>query len=130
MQVELAEQREPIDGKEPQREPQATRWVIRPRALGRLALWQPSADEPAEVDRSQLRAEGDQLRRLPQVVLQLRRAFARDRRLPCQLSYEAYMRCGIGVCGSCAVGGCLVCRDGPVFERPTVSSRGADLPER
>jgi dihydroorotate dehydrogenase electron transfer subunit len=38
--------------------------------------------------------------------------------LPCQLSYEAYMRCGIGVCGSCARGGCLVCRDGPVFEYP------------
>ncbi|MBN1580769.1 MAG: dihydroorotate dehydrogenase electron transfer subunit [Anaerolineae bacterium] len=38
--------------------------------------------------------------------------------LPVQLSYEAYMRCGIGVCGSCALGGCLVCRDGPVFQRP------------
>jgi dihydroorotate dehydrogenase electron transfer subunit len=38
--------------------------------------------------------------------------------LPCQLSYEAYMRCAIGVCGSCARGGRLVCRDGPVFDRP------------
>lgn len=33
-----------------------------------------------------------------------------------ELSWEAYMRCGIGVCGSCDRGdGLLVCRDGPVF---------------
>jgi dihydroorotate dehydrogenase electron transfer subunit len=31
------------------------------------------------------------------------------------LSYEAYMRCGIGLCGSCEHGGRLVCMDGPVF---------------
>jgi dihydroorotate dehydrogenase electron transfer subunit len=42
--------------------------------------------------------------------------------LPCQLSYEAYMRCAIGVCGSCARGGRLVCRDGPVFDRPPSAS--------
>jgi len=32
-----------------------------------------------------------------------------------QVSMERYMRCGIGVCGSCALGKYLVCRDGPVF---------------
>lgn len=32
-----------------------------------------------------------------------------------QISKEAYMRCGLGVCGSCARDGLLVCRDGPVF---------------
>ena len=42
---------------------------------------------------------------------------------PCQLSYEAYMRCAIGVCGSCARGGRLVCRDGPVFDRPPSTSQ-------
>lgn len=35
--------------------------------------------------------------------------------LPCQLSLEEYMRCGLGVCGSCQREGMLVCRDGPVF---------------
>ena len=35
--------------------------------------------------------------------------------LSCQLSLERYMRCGLGVCGSCQRGGMLVCRDGPVF---------------
>lgn len=32
-----------------------------------------------------------------------------------QVSAERYMKCGIGVCGSCALGKYLVCRDGPVF---------------
>ncbi len=33
-----------------------------------------------------------------------------------EVSREAYMRCGIGICGSCDCGeGQLVCRDGPVF---------------
>ena len=36
--------------------------------------------------------------------------------VPAQLSWEAHMRCGIGVCGSCEHGdGLLVCRDGPVL---------------
>jgi len=36
--------------------------------------------------------------------------------LPCQLAWEAYMRCAIGLCGSCEVGsGWLACLDGPVF---------------
>ncbi|ASJ01356.1 dihydroorotate dehydrogenase electron transfer subunit [Thermococcus gorgonarius] len=32
-----------------------------------------------------------------------------------QVSMERYMKCGIGVCGSCNLGKYLVCRDGPVF---------------
>ena len=34
---------------------------------------------------------------------------------PCQISLERYMRCGIGLCGSCHCGGLLVCQDGPVI---------------
>ena len=45
-------------------------------------------------------------------------ALARERRLPAQLSYERYMRCGFGVCGSCSQRGWLVCRDGPVRTFP------------
>lgn len=44
-------------------------------------------------------------------VLELCRGYG----LPCQLSLERYMRCGLGVCGSCQREGMLVCRDGPVF---------------
>jgi dihydroorotate dehydrogenase electron transfer subunit len=51
----------------------------------------------------------------------------REARLPHQLSWEALMRCGIGLCGSCELPeavcrnagiptGWLACMDGPVFE--------------
>jgi len=36
--------------------------------------------------------------------------------IPVQVSWEAHMRCGLGLCGSCEVGqGWLTCQDGPVF---------------
>ncbi|HHQ45070.1 MAG TPA: dihydroorotate dehydrogenase electron transfer subunit [Candidatus Altiarchaeales archaeon] len=38
-----------------------------------------------------------------------------EKNIPCQLSLERYMKCGIGLCGSCMVGEKRVCRDGPVF---------------
>ena len=37
----------------------------------------------------------------------------------CQISLERYMRCGIGVCGSCHCGDLLVCHDGPVVRAET-----------
>jgi dihydroorotate dehydrogenase electron transfer subunit len=54
----------------------------------------------------------------PEPMLEGVYRLAQDHGLPCQLSYEAYMRCALGVCGSCAYGDRLVCRDGPVFEQP------------
>jgi dihydroorotate dehydrogenase electron transfer subunit len=36
--------------------------------------------------------------------------------IPCQVSLERYMKCGLGVCGSCDLNGKTVCRDGPVFD--------------
>jgi dihydroorotate dehydrogenase electron transfer subunit len=50
----------------------------------------------------------------PEPMLEAVERLARNHRLPAQLSYERTMRCGFGVCGSCARGGWLVCRDGPV----------------
>ncbi len=35
--------------------------------------------------------------------------------IPTQLSWEAYMRCGIGICGACDHGGKVLCMDGPVL---------------
>jgi dihydroorotate dehydrogenase electron transfer subunit len=35
--------------------------------------------------------------------------------VPCQMSLERYMKCGAGLCGSCAIDGLRVCADGPVF---------------
>lgn len=34
-----------------------------------------------------------------------------------QASLERYMRCAIGICGSCVIGRYRVCRDGPVFNK-------------
>lgn len=50
----------------------------------------------------------------PEPMLDAVERLAQARRLPAQLSYERYMRCGFGVCGSCAREGWLVCKDGPV----------------
>ena len=36
--------------------------------------------------------------------------------IPCQVSLERYMKCGLGICGSCDLDGKTVCRDGPVFD--------------
>ncbi|MFL7809081.1 MAG: dihydroorotate dehydrogenase electron transfer subunit [Anaerolineae bacterium] len=50
----------------------------------------------------------------PEPMLEAVELLARRRALPAQLSYEGIMRCGFGVCGSCAREGWMVCRDGPV----------------
>jgi dihydroorotate dehydrogenase electron transfer subunit len=36
--------------------------------------------------------------------------------VPSQMSLERYMKCGTGLCGSCAIDGLRVCADGPVFD--------------
>ncbi len=33
-----------------------------------------------------------------------------------QVALERYMKCGVGLCGSCSLGQHLVCKDGPVFD--------------
>ncbi len=52
----------------------------------------------------------------PNGMLEALRELCVESGVPCQLSWEAYMRCGFGVCGSCARGedGWLACKDGPV----------------
>ena len=50
----------------------------------------------------------------PEPMLDAAEKLAQAHGLPAALSYERRMRCGIGVCGSCARDGWLVCRDGPV----------------
>jgi len=34
-----------------------------------------------------------------------------------EASLERFMKCGVGLCGSCCLGPYLVCRDGPVFDK-------------
>lgn len=56
----------------------------------------------------------------PEAMLDRVLELCRGHGLPCQLSLERYMRCGLGVCGSCQREGMLVCRDGPVFARGAI----------
>ena len=42
--------------------------------------------------------------------------------LPFQASLERYIKCGIGVCDSCAIDGRHVCVDGPVFSGEVLAS--------
>jgi len=64
----------------------------------------------------------------PQPMLAATAALARDYDLPCQVSLEEYMACGVGGCAGCAVAVTLpdgaamkrVCVDGPVFDAHSV----------
>jgi dihydroorotate dehydrogenase electron transfer subunit len=54
----------------------------------------------------------------PEAMLGALEAQCREARLAAELSHEAYMRCGVGICGSCEHDSRLVCMDGPVFVVP------------
>jgi len=51
----------------------------------------------------------------PEPMLSAVVAMCLQRKAPCQVSLERYMKCGFGVCGQCECDGRLVCQDGPVF---------------
>ncbi len=51
----------------------------------------------------------------PDGMLRALRALGQQHGVPCQLSWEAYMRCAIGICGACEHEGKVLCLDGPVL---------------
>jgi len=55
----------------------------------------------------------------PEGMLSALEALCRAMHVPAELSHEAYMRCGVGICGSCEHEKRLVCMDGPVFSVET-----------
>ena len=42
---------------------------------------------------------------------------AQEKNVPCQISMERHIKCGIGLCGHCCIDetGLMICKDGPVF---------------
>jgi dihydroorotate dehydrogenase electron transfer subunit len=58
----------------------------------------------------------------PMIVKVIDLAFARG--LPVQASLERLMKCGIGICDSCAIDGRHVCKDGPVFSEKELRALG------
>lgn len=53
----------------------------------------------------------------PEIMLKKIALKCKEFKVNFQLSLEALMKCGFGVCGSCSRGGKLVCQDGPVFSK-------------
>ncbi len=49
--------------------------------------------------------------------LMMKKAFllAEEFSVRCQMSLERPMKCGIGLCGSCAIGNFILCKEGPVL---------------
>ena len=43
-----------------------------------------------------------------------------EHKISTQVSMERFMRCGLGICGSCAFDGLRICTDGPVFDAEEV----------
>ena len=51
----------------------------------------------------------------PEIMMKKILDICEENKIECQASLERFMKCGFGVCGSCACNGMLVCKDGPVF---------------
>lgn len=51
----------------------------------------------------------------PELMIKKVVDFANHKKIPVQASLERYMKCGVGICDSCAIDGLLVCKDGPIF---------------
>jgi dihydroorotate dehydrogenase electron transfer subunit len=53
----------------------------------------------------------------PEIMMRKMYNLSKELNLEFEASLERYMKCGFGICGSCAIGKYLVCRDGPVFKK-------------
>ncbi len=52
---------------------------------------------------------------------------AESHSVPLQASLERVMKCGIGICGSCAIAGYRVCKEGPVFDLSKLQDMSNEL---
>jgi dihydroorotate dehydrogenase electron transfer subunit len=52
----------------------------------------------------------------PELMMKAVLDISNQNSIPVQASLERYMKCGIGICGSCCLDSSLVCRDGTVFD--------------
>ena len=90
----------------------------RPKDLGQVGADSSASPQNDKAEDVVIYASG------PNAMLKAVIKIAREHKIPAQVSMEAYMVCGIGVCRGCAIetdeGYKMCCQDGPVF---TVSSR-------
>ncbi|MBC7081459.1 MAG: dihydroorotate dehydrogenase electron transfer subunit [Thermoplasmatales archaeon] len=52
----------------------------------------------------------------PEIMMKKIFELCRKNKIRMQASLERYMKCGVGICDSCAIDGYHVCKDGPVFD--------------
>ena len=64
----------------------------------------------------------------PEAMLEALAGVCKSAEVQAELSFEAYMRCGMGLCGACEHAGRLVCMDGPVFSLAEVRNAGPAVP--
>jgi dihydroorotate dehydrogenase electron transfer subunit len=57
----------------------------------------------------------------PELMMKAVVDLANKNSIPVQASLERYMKCGIGICGSCCLDSSLVCQDGTVFSGEQLS---------
>jgi dihydroorotate dehydrogenase electron transfer subunit len=60
----------------------------------------------------------------PEIMLKKVLDSALKRNISVWICLERFMKCGVGICDSCAVSGYLVCKDGPVFSGDTLKELG------
>ena len=64
----------------------------------------------------------------PEVMMRGVANFAAEKNIPCEVSFEKRMACGLGACLSCSIdtvdGRKKVCKDGPVFDARKVFAQG------
>ncbi|MEM3061382.1 MAG: dihydroorotate dehydrogenase electron transfer subunit, partial [Candidatus Bathyarchaeia archaeon] len=53
----------------------------------------------------------------PEIMMKKILDLCKKNKIRMQASLERYMKCGIGICGSCGLGPYRVCVDGPVFSK-------------
>jgi len=51
----------------------------------------------------------------PEIMIQKVFEICEKNKVELQASLERFMKCGIGICGSCVINDQIVCKDGPVF---------------
>jgi len=58
----------------------------------------------------------------PEIMMKKVVDISEEHKTPCELSLERYMKCGMGICGQCAVDplGIRMCVEGPVIKKETV----------
>jgi dihydroorotate dehydrogenase electron transfer subunit len=57
----------------------------------------------------------------PEIMMKKVVDLAKENDIPCQASLERHMKCGVGICDSCAIDGFHVCQNGPVFSGEILS---------